>query len=79
MPRRDDIEGAFWKALRIAENGRRTVTTADFVRELEKVNWRWSLKQANDWIEASVSTFKDVSTAEGEARTFMVYNPNGGI
>ncbi|EJF31678.1 DNA polymerase V [Enterobacter sp. TMH.L2] len=79
MPRRDDIEGAFWKALRIEENGRRTVTTADFVKELNKVNWRWSLKQANDWIESSVSTFKDVSTEEGEARTFMVYNPNGGL
>lgn len=79
MPRRNDIEVAFWKALKIAENGRRTVATADFVAELERVNWHWDLKRANEWIENSVSTFKDVSTEEGEARTFMVFNPNGGL
>jgi len=28
--------------------GRRTVTTADFVKELAAVNWNWSLKQANE-------------------------------
>lgn len=62
----------------VDQKGKKTVTTADFVRELKKVNWEWTRRQANDWIEMSVSTFKDISTEEGDNRTFMVYNPNGG-
>ncbi|EAA7189272.1 DNA polymerase V, partial [Salmonella enterica] len=34
---------------------------------------------ANAWIESSVSTFKDISTVEEEERTFMLFNPNGGL
>lgn len=79
MPRYDDIRMAFINAIRMAANGKRTVTTEEFVKELEKLNWKWDLKQANEWIEASVSTFRDVSTQEGEARTFMLFNPNGGL
>lgn len=79
MPRYDDIRMAFINAIRIAANGKRTVTTEEFVQELEKLNWHWDLKKANEWIEMSVTTFKDISTVEGEARTFMVYNPNGGL
>ncbi len=79
MPRRDDIERAFCAAIIFEPSGRRTVKTSDFVRELKRVNWDFSLKDANDWIEASVSTFKDVSTTEGEERLFMLFNPNGGL
>ncbi len=79
MPRYSEIEPAFWSAMTIAPDGKKTVTTADFVRELDKVNWYWSLKKANEWIEMSVTTFKDVSTQEGENRTFMLFNPNGGL
>ena len=79
MPRKSDIETAFHHAIRFEQSGRRTVTTADFVMELEKVNWYWSQKEANKWIEFYVTTFKDVSTQEGDARTFMLYNPNGGL
>lgn len=79
MPRLYEIEGAFRAAIQIEPSGRRTVTTRSFVRELEKVNWHWSLKQANAWIEAYVTTFKDISEHEGEDRTFMVFNPNGGL
>ncbi|WNJ77809.1 DNA polymerase V [Cedecea neteri] len=79
MPRYDDIRMAFINAIRIAANGKRTVTTEDFVKELDKLNWKWDLKQANEWIESSVSTFRDVSTQEGEERTFMLFNPNGGL
>ena len=78
MPRNYEIEPAFWNAMKIAPSGMRTVTTADFVAELKKVNWYWSPAQANAWIEMSVSTFKDISTQEGDNRTFMLYNPNGG-
>ena len=79
MPRRYEIEIAFRAAIVIAPNGRRTVKTVDFVRELRKVNWEFSLRDANAWIEASVSTFKDISPTEGEERLFMLYNPNGGL
>lgn len=78
MGRVYEIGYAFDRAMKIDQKGKKTVTTADFVRELAKVNWDWTRRQANDWIEMSVSTFKDISTEEGDNRTFMVYNPNGG-
>ena len=79
MPRQNDIETAFNTAINHEPNGRRTVTTEDFVKHLARSNWDWSLKEANEWIESHVSTFKDISTSEGQARTFMLYNPNGGL
>ncbi|MFZ5270952.1 DNA polymerase V [Enterobacter asburiae] len=79
MPRLYEIEGAFRAAIEIEPSGRRTVTTQKFLCELEKVNWRWSLRQANTWIETYVTTFKDISEQEGEARTFQLFNPNGGL
>lgn len=77
MAKRDDIKIAFEQAMKISPKGKRTVTTADFVSELEKVNWYWSLKEANQWIEYYVTTFRDISTQEGEDRTFMLFNPYG--
>ena len=79
MPRRDDIEIAFCNAIKYETNGRRTVSTVDFVRELEALNWHLTLREANHWIEVHTTTFRDVSTEEGERRIFMVYNPNGGL
>ena len=51
MPRNSDIEIAWRQAIVIEPNGRRTVTTSGFIRELAKVNWIWSPRQANQWIE----------------------------
>ncbi|QBM23569.1 DNA polymerase V [Citrobacter arsenatis] len=79
MPRYYEIETAFRSAIVREPSGRKTVTTRDFVRELKKVNWDFSLKDANAWIESSVSTFKDISAVEGEERTFMLFNPNEGL
>ncbi|MBZ7499729.1 DNA polymerase V [Klebsiella michiganensis] len=79
MPRRYEIEAACRAAIVIEPNGRRTITTRHFVQELEKVNWYWSAKQANQWIEHYVTTFRDVSTQEGDDRTFQLFNPNGGL
>ena len=79
MPRYYEIEPAFWAAMVIAPDGKKTVKTEDFVRELAKVNWFWSLSKANKWIETTVKTFRDVSTEEGERRTFMQFNPNSGL
>lgn len=70
MPRNSDIEIAWRQAIVIEPNGRRTVTTSGFIRELAKVNWIWSLRQANQWIEHYVTTFRDVSTQDGDDRTF---------
>lgn len=78
MPRRYEIEDAFREAVRKEANGRRTVTTVDFIEKLAAVNWYLSLKEANNWIECYITTFKDISDQEGEARTFMLYNPNNG-
>lgn len=78
MPRRYEINAAWRAAIRREANGRQTVTTGDFVCELEKFNWHWSLRQANQWIETCVTVFRDVSTVEGKNHTFQLFNPNGG-
>jgi DNA polymerase V len=79
MPRRSDIEIAWYASIQQDPNGRKTVTTQRFVQELSNVNWNWTMKQANEWIEWYVTTFRDVSTQEGENRTFQLFNPNGGL
>lgn len=78
MARRDDIGTAFDRAVKKSPKGKRTITTVDFVAELAKVNWDWSLKEANEWIENYTHSFKDISTQEGEARTFFMFNYGGG-
>ncbi|SYS32126.1 DNA polymerase V [Klebsiella pneumoniae] len=79
MPHTADIEAAWFRSIVIEPNGRRTVTTRRFIRELEASNWIWSAKQANQWVENYVTTFRDVSTEEGDNRTFQLFNPNGGL
>ena len=74
MTRRSDIEIAWYSSIQQEPNGRKTVTTQRFVQGLSKVNWEFSLKDANAWIESSVSTFKYLSMVEGEERTFMLYS-----
>lgn len=78
MGRRDDIPAAFRASIKIESSGGRTVATADFIVALARVNYDWTLKEANQWIEHYQSTFRDVSTEEGERRTFQLFNPNGG-
>ena len=78
MARRDDIDWAFRQAVNIDPRGLRTVTTSRFVAELAKYNWHWTARQANEWIEIYVTTFTDISTQEGDERTFRLYNPNNG-
>ena len=77
MGRREDIPAAFRACIQIAANGRRTVTTEAFVAALAQVNYDWSLAEANRWVEHYQSTFRDISTEEGERRTFQLFNPNG--
>lgn len=79
MLRRYGIEAAFGSIVVVEPGRRRTLRTVDFMRELKKVNWNFSLRDANAWVEASVSTYKDISPTDGEERLFMPYNPNGGL
>ena len=44
MPRRSDIEIAWYASIQQEPNGRKTVTTQRFVQELSKVSWNWTMK-----------------------------------
>ena len=79
MARETDIKAAFMAAMK-REAGRGViVTTQEFVRQLELVNWHFSLREANQWIKANTVTFRDDSSQEGEAKTYKQFNPNGGL
>jgi len=79
MPRDYEIKDAFRLAIKRDPRGRFTVSTLDFVKELQKLNWHFTAREANRWIESHKSDFRDISVAEGEERTFQVFNPNGGM
>jgi len=79
MPRDYEIKDAFISAIKREPSGRFVITTQDFVHHLEQVNWHFSLREANQWIKVHTCTFKDISTQEGEAKTYAQFNPNGGI
>jgi len=85
MHRDYEIMIAFRQAIKRDCKGRSTLSTIDFVRELDRLNWsytlhatRYTLHAANKWIETHTSTFRDISTLAGEERMFQVFNPNGG-
>lgn len=78
MTRYDDIGTAYRQSIKVDQRGRRTVTTIDFVQALARYNHIWTLRQANEWIEIYQCSFKDVSTEEGDRRTFQLFNPNNG-
>lgn len=53
--------------------------TADFVQELLKVSWDFSMEEANLWIARYTTCFKDITPDHGENKTWFMYNPNGGL
>lgn len=79
MPRDYEIMMAFRQAIKRDVEGRFTVSTIDFVKELERMNWHHTQRAANQWIETHTTTFRDISTADGEERVFQIFNPNGGF
>lgn len=79
MPREYEIKHAFMNAMRRQAGQGVVITTQELVRQLELLNWHFSLREANQWIRANTVTFRDVSTLEGEAKTYRQFNPNGGI
>lgn len=78
MARYYEIDSAWRASIKREPNGRQTVTTENFLSQLALINFHWSSRQANQWIETYVTVFKDISPQEGENRTFMLFNPNGG-
>lgn len=79
MSRDYEIMMAFKQAMKRDALGRFTISTLDFVGELERLNWHYTLRAANSWIEMHTTTFRDISTVDGDERTFQVFNPNGGV
>lgn len=79
MPRECQIREAFISSIKREPSGRSTVTIADFVEELKRVNWHFMLKAANDWIRSHTTTFRDASMQEGENMTWFRFNPNDGL
>ena len=54
MPRDYEIMMAFKQAMKRDALGRFTISTLDFVGELERLNWHYTLRSANSWIEMRV-------------------------
>ena len=79
MPRNYEIKHAFMNAMRREPGLSVIVTTQEFMRQLELLNWHFSLREANQWIKANTVTFRKASTQEGEAKTYKQFNPNGGL
>lgn len=77
MPRDYEIMIAFRQAIKRDAAGRYTISTLDFVKELDRLNWHYSLRAANKWIEMHTTTFRDISYREGDERLFQLFNPNG--
>jgi len=66
MPRDYEIMIAFRQTVKRDAAGRYTISTLDFVKELDRLNWRYSLRAADKWIEMHTTTFRDISMQEGE-------------
>jgi len=79
MPRDYEIMIAFRQAIKRDAEGRLTISTLDFVKELGLMNWHYTLNSANKWIETHTTTFQDISLTDGDERVFQVFNPNGGM
>lgn len=72
MSQDDEVWIAFREAMRRDASGQYTVSTRDFVAELEQRNSPHTLRAANTWIEMHITTFSDISTEAGECRLFQV-------
>jgi len=72
MSQDDEVWTAFREAMRRDDSGQCTVSTRDFVAELEQRNSRYTFRTANMWIEMHITTFSDISTEAGECRLFQV-------
>ncbi len=76
MPRMYEIPHAFDDAMQRAKDGRWTVSTRDFIRELEKLNHHFSPRQANDWIARYKSGWRLYEEGENGFNIYTRFNPN---
>ncbi|EFC5129670.1 hypothetical protein [Escherichia coli] len=74
MPRRHDIYAAFVAAIQLNPKGYQCLRTDDFIRELAKVHWHFSQKDANEWIERYQECFVDKTPDDSENRLWMLRN-----
>lgn len=72
MSQDDEVWSAFREAMRRDDTGQCTVSTRDFVAELEQRKSPHTLRAANTWIEMHITTFSDISIEPGECRLFRV-------
>ncbi len=72
MQQDDAVWIAFREAMRRDSEGLCTISTQDFVTQLDLHNTPHTLRAANVWIEIHISTFSDISTEPGECRLFQV-------
>ncbi|MEJ5067427.1 hypothetical protein WH292_06030 [Enterobacter sp. MYb186] len=79
MPRRNDIHAAFVAAIQLNPKGYRCLRTEDFIRELAKAHLRFTLGDANAWIERYQTGFLDKTTDSSEDCYWMLRNMGSGI
>ncbi|THB83162.1 DNA polymerase V subunit [Pantoea allii] len=72
MSQDDEVWIAFREAMKRDNSGQYTISTRDFVAELEQRNSPHTLRAANTWIEMHITTFRDISVEAGECRLFQV-------
>nr|WP_307570814.1 DNA polymerase V subunit [Pantoea anthophila] len=72
MPQDDAIWIAFREAMKRDSDGQCTISTRDFVTQLNLHNTPHTMRAANAWIEIHITTFSDISTEPGEYRLFEV-------
>jgi len=67
-----DIGAAFAAAVKPDPKRGFTVTTVDFVQQLEARHHHWPLEQANRWIARYQTYFRDYTPHEGEDRCYFM-------
>nr|WP_285112284.1 hypothetical protein [Leclercia adecarboxylata] len=74
MPRQSEINSAFHAAIQLNPKGYRCLRSSDFVRELAKIHWHFTLADANQWIERYQTGFVDKTPDHSENRLWMLRN-----
>lgn len=74
MPRTYEFRSAFCAAIYQSQKGYLCLHTADFVRELEAVNWPFSRTTANEWIKRNQPDFLDKTEDGSDNRLWILSN-----
>lgn len=74
MPRLPDIKAAFHAAIQRNPKGYLCLHTDDFIHELGILNWNFSRKDANEWIERYQHDFADKTPDQNDNRYWMLRN-----